>query len=182
MWVARDDNKILWLYINKPRRSKIGKWWDVSPQDCDCLRLNGELFPKLRWKDEPIEVELAIGGEPIRVEYHKGEWVKDKDGRILQVDKYTSDSGYKPIDLTAELLEINDFKPRGDNHFTYSYEYGYYIEIVNCYCGSSNEVTVNLKAGDYRDFMTELRIKVRYVHELQHALRLCEIGKEIKIC
>lgn len=87
----------------------------------------------------------------------------------------------EPIPLTTELLAMNNFKNRGDNHLTYDYGYCYYIEVINCYCGSDDEVTVNLKAGDYRDFMTELRIKVRYVHELQHALRLCEMRKEIEI-
>ena len=87
----------------------------------------------------------------------------------------------EPIPLTTELLAMNNFKNRGDNHLTYDYGYCYYIGVINCYCGSDDEVTVNLKAGDYRDFMIELRIKVRYVHELQHALRLCEMRKEIEI-
>lgn len=92
--------------------------------------------------------------------------------------------GYDSIDqipLTAELLAMNKFKHRGDNHLTYDYGYCYYIEVINCYCGSDDEVTVNIKAGDYSDFMTELSIRVRYVHELQHALRLCETKKEIEI-
>lgn len=116
------------------------------------------------------------------IEYHRGEWVECTDDRgmtrILQVDKDTSDSVYEPIYLTAERLAMIGFNHRGDNHFTYTYEYGYYIEVINCYCGSADGITVNIKAGDYRDFLTELRIKVRYVHELQRAMKLCGLTKE----
>lgn len=118
-----------------------------------------------------------------KIEYHRGEWVKEDDrgiSIILQVDKDTSDSVYEPIELTSERLAINNFKYRGGNHFTYDYQYSYYIEVIDCYC-ERDGVTVNIKAGDYRDFMTELRIKVRYVHELQRAMELCGLKKELKI-
>lgn len=117
------------------------------------------------------------------IEYHSGEWVEEYDRgitRIIQVGKDTSDSVYEPIELTAEWLVRNNFKHRGGNNYTYSYEYGYYIEVINCYCGSADGVTVNIKVGDYRDFMTELRIRVRYVHELQRAMKLCGMTKELR--
>lgn len=59
MWIARDKNEGLWLYIAKPQRSEMGEWWNVSLKEYDCLKINGELFPELRWEDEPIEVELV---------------------------------------------------------------------------------------------------------------------------
>lgn len=57
MWVARDKNDGLCLYIAKPQR--CGIWWNVSLEECDCLKINDALFPDLRWEDEPIEVELV---------------------------------------------------------------------------------------------------------------------------
>lgn len=118
------------------------------------------------------------------IEYHRGEWVKEYDRgitRIIQVGKDTSDSVYEPIELTPELLIMNNFKHQGGNHYTYSYEYCSYIEVINCYCGSADGVTVNIMSGDYCDFMTELRIRVRYVHELQRAMKLCVLKKELKL-
>lgn len=63
MYVARDKNKSLWLFIDKPKRSQTNGWWEVDTQnsllrDDDCLQIDEELFPELRWQDEPIEVEL----------------------------------------------------------------------------------------------------------------------------
>lgn len=64
MWVARDKDGCLWLYIYKPIRSKTNYWWEVDEQNTpldedDCLMIDIELFPDLRWEDEPIEVELV---------------------------------------------------------------------------------------------------------------------------
>lgn len=59
MYVARDKNKDLWLFIDKPKRSQNNDWWRTSSLDEDCLEIDGDLFHDLRWEDEPIEVELV---------------------------------------------------------------------------------------------------------------------------
>lgn len=64
MWVARDKDERLWLFIDKPKRSQIHGWWEVDTQnsllrDDDCMEISGELFPEIKWEDEPIEVELV---------------------------------------------------------------------------------------------------------------------------
>lgn len=64
MWVARNKDERLFIFIDKPKRSKINNWWEVDTQntllrDDDCLEIYGELFPNLRWEDNPIEVELV---------------------------------------------------------------------------------------------------------------------------
>ena len=55
MWVARDKDGCLWLYIYKPIRSKTNYWWEVDEQNTpldedDCLMIDIELFPDLRWE------------------------------------------------------------------------------------------------------------------------------------
>ena len=57
MWVARDKDDMLFLYKTKPKRDNIFEDWDMSLYG-DCMKLNKKLFPKLKWEDEPIEVEL----------------------------------------------------------------------------------------------------------------------------
>lgn len=73
MWVARDKDECLWLYIDKPIRSQTQIWWEVDTinsllRDDDCMEIDGDLFPDLSWEDEPIEVDL------VRKEEKK--WVK----------------------------------------------------------------------------------------------------------
>lgn len=63
MWIGRSKDERLWLFIDKPIRSKSSFWWEVDTKnsllrDDDCMEINGELFPSLRWEDEPLEVEL----------------------------------------------------------------------------------------------------------------------------
>lgn len=63
MWVARDKNGMLWLYISKPKRYKIS--WQVDTSgfltENDCLELDSSLFPNVKWEDkEPTEVELQL--------------------------------------------------------------------------------------------------------------------------
>lgn len=63
MYVARDKDERLWLFIDKPIRSQKNGWWEVDTQnsllrDDDCMEIDGDLFLELRWEDEPLEVEL----------------------------------------------------------------------------------------------------------------------------
>lgn len=56
MWVARDKNGTLKLFDSMPKRGELcGEWFNAW-----CFKLNNDLFPDLKWEDEPIEVELKI--------------------------------------------------------------------------------------------------------------------------
>lgn len=56
MWVARDKNKLLFLYDKKPKRNNnVGEWGHESIVTI----IDEKLFPKLKWKDKPIKVTLA---------------------------------------------------------------------------------------------------------------------------
>lgn len=61
MWVARDKDGELNLFITKPQRSDaIGynyENWDSYNEHW--ISLDSKLFPDLTWDDEPIEVELV---------------------------------------------------------------------------------------------------------------------------
>ena len=62
MWVARDKYGNLNLFpYEKPIRSTI--IWKVDTRDSllrddDYIEIYSDLFPDLKWEDEPIEVEL----------------------------------------------------------------------------------------------------------------------------
>lgn len=61
MWIARDKDGTMWLYIDEPVRSLNS--WEVDTEKSllradDCMEIDGDLFPDIKWEDEPIEVEL----------------------------------------------------------------------------------------------------------------------------
>jgi len=84
----------------------------------------------------------------------------------------------EPIPLTPEILMQNNFEPRGDNCFTYTYSYGWFIQTIRCYVKVKN-CLLYIDYGDIRDFRQGVKLEIKHVHELQHALKLCGIDKEI---
>ena len=67
MWVARDKNGTVWLYTNKPIRSSMFSRWNVDSENSllhtnEWMEIDRDLFPDLKWEDEPIEVELIKKG------------------------------------------------------------------------------------------------------------------------
>ena len=78
-------------------------------------------------------------------------------------------SVYQPILLTAEILEKNKFrksKLMGEQrHFTYFLDSG--LELLAIY------------DADFSIVIGQSSWYIKYVHQLQHLLRLCHIEKEI---
>jgi hypothetical protein len=88
----------------------------------------------------------------------------------------------KPIPLTAEILEKNDFKLRNryiwerkDNYCCVKLNIAPKIEIEGEILGEP-PILLQIDGATF-----SLNIIVEYVHELQNALRLCGIEKEIII-
>lgn len=58
MWVARDEGaKRCYLFAHKPKRWTY--FWSDGKSDNKIL-LDGDMFPNLKWEDDPIEVNLVI--------------------------------------------------------------------------------------------------------------------------
>lgn len=82
----------------------------------------------------------------------------------------------EPIPLTLEILEKNGLEK--DNHGRLYGEY--FDEDIN----QDLEITFDSKTGEvwWSYNWDEYRIiRLRHVHQLQHALKLCGIEKEIKL-
>ena len=115
-----------------------------------------------------------------------GDWVKLKtdDGTFIKVhisalsfeyiwgiiddDEANDAIGYdylEPIPLTAEILEKN-------LSTTSQIQYCWDDFLSNSFGEDFYEIR-------YHGDVTELIISIRYVHELQHVLKLCKIEKEI---
>lgn len=56
MWVARDDNGLLYLHTFKPERNHLtGEWSNFGYK----TMIGPGLFPKLKFKDNQIEVKIV---------------------------------------------------------------------------------------------------------------------------
>lgn len=86
----------------------------------------------------------------------------------------------QPVLLTTEILEKNGFEKKKISDYkslfcivsqNYDYLYVSWIGIPEFGIGSSFD-----EDDELQEFAT-----IRYVHELQHALRLCGIEKEIEL-
>lgn len=131
--------------------------------------------------------ELMIG-DWVYDNYHKSQgkvttltrailWVglKDDDHWQLKYDEV------QPIPLTAEILKKNGFEE----------EHGY-REIVYLYSNDFYNICIHLKERNYTNgaytfsnidhgYTHIEELQTNYVHELQHAMRMCNIEKEIEL-
>lgn len=94
------------------------------------------------------------------------------DGVIFKGIHYEGDASLDrifPIPLTDEILKKNGFDYYHKNFVSTDYDSPFKLEMV----GWPDE------NGNGGLWLINGLFKIRFVHELQHALRLCEIEKEI---
>ena len=59
-YIARDKNNELHFFNEKPYREHPVLWWKTKNEVQDMLYIDSDIFPELKWEDEPIQVELFI--------------------------------------------------------------------------------------------------------------------------
>lgn len=61
MWVARDKNGTLTLWVNEYPKREYGIWIALNKFGYEDwgVNIDKNLFPNLTWEDEPIEIELT---------------------------------------------------------------------------------------------------------------------------
>lgn len=85
----------------------------------------------------------------------------------------------KPIPITPEILEKNGFAPVGDGIMQEKVQ-RFYV----WYDTGKNELGIEIGENTYEEEIGTriiLNININSVHDLQHALRLCGIEKEIEL-
>ena len=55
-WIARDQDGQVSIFASKPERNKVGQW--VSSDRKYYGTLPCFIVPKLKWENEPIQVEI----------------------------------------------------------------------------------------------------------------------------
>ena len=117
-----------------------------------------------------------------------GDWVRIKDGYPFKMEdvsgtslfrRWTSDgeimipygwNEIEPIPLTWEILEKNGFTRFGTGYI-----------LKGEHFGLDNPSNPNNYLDNYWLRISIKAVNIKYVHELQHALRLCGIEKEIDL-
>lgn len=103
---------------------------------------------------------------------------------LLNNPELVSGRDFEPIPLTEEILEKNDFNLVADNVYIYynSAGDGYIkIRLCNLYDGEWELYVDNYDKLNDSHFTFSIDRSFLKLHELQHALRLCKIEKEIEL-
>jgi len=59
MWIARDENNALWLYMTKPvRHERWGLFTSNRNGDIGCIRLPEKVLPQITWQNSPKKVKM----------------------------------------------------------------------------------------------------------------------------
>lgn len=67
LWIARDEDKTLYLYVKEPRRGTYGFMVDedtltsqmrIEDSDITYARLPSDLFPEVTWENSPQQLKL----------------------------------------------------------------------------------------------------------------------------
>ena len=114
-----------------------------------------------------------------------GDWVHNKEGKNEQVtslyDGYictethedSHDYHFEPIPLTAEILKKNGFSRFGTYYGIFERE-RLIFPLTNPSSPTDYKDNYYLQIGN-KDF------PIKFVHQLQHALKLCGIDKQITL-
>ena len=116
-----------------------------------------------------------------------GDWVLDtRTGTPLRVNPFMAElevPEWQPIPLTPEILEKNGFN---EPPFEMKKRVRFVVlceEYQIRYSFNSYWFSIHKNAAandsDYPTFICAFQERIKYVHELQHALRLCRIEKDI---
>ena len=81
---------------------------------------------------------------------------------------------YSPIPLTAEILERNGFKRSGTNYIMYDDYYDIVVHEISDSIWDVQYTNCEMPVGNQQ-------MCVCHVHQLQHALRMCNIDKDIEL-
>ena len=130
---------------------------------------------KLKYKSLMIGDYISVksSGMPINVAavHHKKVAYHAVINKLVWVRK----SLLEPIPITAEILEKNGFEKIEAKYYRYFLEEKDYYESVSVYF--DEEPNVQVRVLD----VSEFRGRIKYVHQLQQASRLCNIRKEIEL-
>ena len=110
---------------------------------------------------------VSTNGKPVKVSamYSAGIHYQDGDSTT-----FASSETLEGILITEDFLEKNDFK-KGEHAYVMTWCENYYV--------AATKIKDNLWTIHFQGDSANIDGGFRYVHELQNALKVCEIGKKI---
>lgn len=122
--------------------------------------------------------DLMIGDWVYNTHNRQNERVQEIGSGLVMLDYndlYEYDE-IEPVPITPEILEKNGFEKIEAKYYRYFLEEKDYYESVSVYFDEEANVQVRVLDG------SEFKGRIKYIHELQQAMRLCGIkGKEIEL-
>ena len=132
-------------------------------------------------------ISVKPSGRPIKVAavHHK----KVAYHAVINKLTWVRESLLEPIPLTPEILEKNGFKKDAFTNLSPDFYFGnddFSICInLQSTCDKSKGIWIEnrktRRSGGFNESRHSLQKEPLYVHELQHALRLCGINKNIEL-
>lgn len=133
---------------------------------------------------KPTELQI---GDWVQSKIHNGKTLytrivaldnRDKEKHIISSNRWIEDYKFEPIPLTPEILEKNGFG-KVYNEDVIIYRKIYEKKTIDI------EVGINYKINEDGGFyLNRILHRLYYVHQLQHALRLCgleELADSFKV-
>lgn len=109
----------------------------------------------------------------------KGDSLRKADAIIVLNNKYTYLlNDLQPVPITSKILVLNEFEKEDEDVRNYGlqhYQDGL-LAYVALYYIDSTMLEIRTFRSPFQKFESH---DIKYVHQLQHALRLCGIEKEI---
>ena len=118
------------------------------------------------------DIDFGIG-EVISINFEGGEYTITLNliGDVTKPYSHVSPEGIKPIPLTKKILEKNGFKRFGT---------AYLLETDRSFWLDNTSSPTDYK-DNYWIRLNKKGVNIKYLHQLQHAIKLCEIDKIIKL-
>ena len=118
-------------------------------------------------------ISVKPSGMPIKVAavHHK----KVAYHAVINKLEWVRESLLEPIPITPEILEKNGFEKLEEKYYRRFLEEKGYYESVRVYF--DEEPNVEVRVLDRSEF----KGRIKYLHQLQQAMRLCKIRKEIEL-
>ena len=72
MWLARDEDRTLYLYSSKPIKYEDMNFWDLDEEDGDgCVnQIDSRLFPEVTYENSPQEIKISFINKEL--EFYEG--------------------------------------------------------------------------------------------------------------
>lgn len=72
MWLARDEDRTLYLYSSKPIKREDMNFWDLDEEDGDGYvnQIDSRLFSEVTYENSPQEIKISFVNKEI--EFYEG--------------------------------------------------------------------------------------------------------------